>query len=277
MKKTIVTLIDDLDPTEQTTADETVTFALDGVHYEIDLSTDNAHRLRAGLKEFKQAARVLKTTTKRSPRTPAPAGDTSSSRSDAEAINAWAIEKGLREPGKRGRLPNSIKEAYTASQAGDDAPLHELRALIRVVKSTTTVEQRDHSAAPKAVAAAEAKQPADPQEAEAREHYRAIQRSERMADEAKWKRRTGYGNERTDKIEDWTLTERIEGLSEQHLSILGRLAGVLPLAKGNNVSHLKTSEKRLENLEFIEQDLTSPHGWAITDFGRYAYEVHSMG
>ena len=45
-KRTVVVLEDDLDGGP---ADETVTFALDGVSYEIDLSSSNAGRLRESL------------------------------------------------------------------------------------------------------------------------------------------------------------------------------------------------------------------------------------
>ncbi len=47
--KTVVELLDDLDGGR---ADETVTFALDGVDYEIDLSAANARALRGVLAEF---------------------------------------------------------------------------------------------------------------------------------------------------------------------------------------------------------------------------------
>lgn len=69
--------------------------------------------------------------------------------------------------------------------------------------------------------------------------------------------------------------ERINALTDQNLRILGMLAGEIALAKDNKVSSLKTSADRLENLEFIEQDDNSPHGWAITDFGRHAYKVRN--
>ena len=46
-KKVTVSFVDDLDG--KTAADETVAFTLDGVAYEIDLSTKNAEKLRAAL------------------------------------------------------------------------------------------------------------------------------------------------------------------------------------------------------------------------------------
>ena len=48
-QKTVVSLIDDLDQSE---ADETVGFGLDGVSYEIDLSEKNAHMLRDVLSDY---------------------------------------------------------------------------------------------------------------------------------------------------------------------------------------------------------------------------------
>lgn len=63
-----VILVDDLDGSE---ADETVHFSLDGTGYEIDLSRDNASRLRDALTPYLGAARkvgVLRRTVRRDPR-----------------------------------------------------------------------------------------------------------------------------------------------------------------------------------------------------------------
>ena len=49
-----VTLVDDVDDSP---ADETVTFALDGISYEIDLSSTNANRLRTAAQPWVSAAR----------------------------------------------------------------------------------------------------------------------------------------------------------------------------------------------------------------------------
>jgi hypothetical protein len=53
--KTVVEWVDDIDGGP---AAETVTFALDGVEYEIDLSTEHATALRASMKEFIRKART---------------------------------------------------------------------------------------------------------------------------------------------------------------------------------------------------------------------------
>ncbi|WP_407661760.1 histone-like nucleoid-structuring protein Lsr2 [Mycolicibacterium neworleansense] len=54
-KKVTVTLVDDFDG--EATADETVEFGLDGVTYEIDLSSKNATKLRNDLKQWVEAGR----------------------------------------------------------------------------------------------------------------------------------------------------------------------------------------------------------------------------
>jgi hypothetical protein len=60
--KTVVELFDDLDGGR---ADETVGFALDGVEYEIDLSTENATALRDGMAEFIRHAHRVTSRTRR--------------------------------------------------------------------------------------------------------------------------------------------------------------------------------------------------------------------
>ena len=54
-KKVTVTLVDDFDG--EGAADETVEFGLDGVSYEIDLSSKNAAKLRNDLKQWVDAGR----------------------------------------------------------------------------------------------------------------------------------------------------------------------------------------------------------------------------
>jgi hypothetical protein len=54
-KKVTVTLVDDFDG--EGAADETVEFGLDGVSYEIDLSSKNAAKLRNELKQWVDAGR----------------------------------------------------------------------------------------------------------------------------------------------------------------------------------------------------------------------------
>lgn len=102
-QKVQVLLVDDLDGGE---ADETVTFALDGKSYEIDLNTSNADKLRDALSDFVQAGRR---TGGRSSR--GKGGRSSASSQDTAKIRAWAKEQGY-EVNDRGRVPASIREAY---------------------------------------------------------------------------------------------------------------------------------------------------------------------
>ena len=72
-QRTILELVDDLDGGQ---ADETVSFALDGVEFEIDLSAENAERLRDTIAEYVGHARR---TGGRKQRGASPAKTTSSS------------------------------------------------------------------------------------------------------------------------------------------------------------------------------------------------------
>ncbi|MDO5498826.1 MAG: Lsr2 family protein [Propionibacteriaceae bacterium] len=98
-----VILEDDLDGT---TADETVRFGLDGVDYEIDLSSDNAQRMRDGLNEWVGHAR-------RVPRGRGGAVANRKAGSPTE-IRAWAKANGL-EVNSRGRVPTHVREAFEAA------------------------------------------------------------------------------------------------------------------------------------------------------------------
>ena len=115
-QKVDVKFIDDLDGSE---AAGTVSFALDGRSYEIDLSDDNAARLRDSLASYVAAARRSGTSGRRGRTSPRAAADStaSSSRPSREvtaAIRTWARENG-HEVSERGRIPNSVVQAYEAA------------------------------------------------------------------------------------------------------------------------------------------------------------------
>ncbi|MEV3860701.1 Lsr2 family protein [Streptomyces sp. NPDC050095] len=106
-QKVQVLLVDDLDGGE---ADETVTFALDGKTYEIDLKEANADKLREALEDFVKAGRRVRgagTAT----RTRGVARAATGSNQDTAEIRAWAKENGY-EVNDRGRVPQTIREAY---------------------------------------------------------------------------------------------------------------------------------------------------------------------
>lgn len=106
-RTTLVVLEDDLDGGQ---ADETVTFSLDGIDYEIDLSTKNATKLRGQLDKFVGAARRTGGRTKRKKAGAAPAKN----RQQTVAIRGWARAQGL-DVSDRGRIPAGILAQYEAS------------------------------------------------------------------------------------------------------------------------------------------------------------------
>jgi hypothetical protein len=107
-QKHIVQLVDDLSGAE---ADETVTFALDGARYEIDLSAENAAKLRDVLGTYIDNARRPTRTTSRP--VGAPRRGTRADREQTAAIRRWARNNG-HEIGDKGRIPVHIVEAYHA-------------------------------------------------------------------------------------------------------------------------------------------------------------------
>jgi nucleoid-associated protein Lsr2 len=106
-QKVQVVLVDDIDGGS---ADETVSFALDGVGYEIDLTTANAARLREVLAPYVGHARKASrgSAGRRSPRAGKSAGNSAE-------IRAWAKAQGL-EINERGRIPAGIVARYEAAR-----------------------------------------------------------------------------------------------------------------------------------------------------------------
>jgi hypothetical protein len=97
-----IVLVDDIDGSA---AEETVSFALDGKEYEIDLSTKNAQKLRDALAPYLGHARKAAGRRRggRSGNGPSPAD-----------IRAWARDNGFDVP-DRGRVSSEVREAYVAA------------------------------------------------------------------------------------------------------------------------------------------------------------------
>lgn len=107
-QKVQVLLLDDL---EGGNADETVTFALDGKSYEIDLTAANAEKLRGVLAEYvKSGRRTTGTRSTRGKGRTAPASPSGGNPQTAK-MRAWAKDQGY-EVNDRGRVPAGIREAY---------------------------------------------------------------------------------------------------------------------------------------------------------------------
>ena len=115
-----VKFVDDLDGSDAT---GTVSFGLDGRTYEIDLSDDNAAKLRDSLASFVAAARK-RGGSRRSSATPsrAPSAQKMTAvtqpqgldREQTAAIRAWARQNG-HEVSDRGRIAKAVVEAFQAA------------------------------------------------------------------------------------------------------------------------------------------------------------------
>ena len=112
---TTVRLVDDLDGTE---ADESISFALDGLALEIDLSNDNAEKLRGIFAPYIAAARRGDGQRARRPQRMSVAS--TAPRADAGPIREWAAANGF-TVSARGRISAEVMEAYTNRGAGDGA------------------------------------------------------------------------------------------------------------------------------------------------------------
>ena len=108
-----VRFIDDLDGSD---ASGTFDFALDGRQYQIDLSEENAAKLRDALAPFIGAARKAggRGSGRASRQTAAAEKPARSNREETAAIRQWARENG-HQVSERGRIPKSVIEAYQAA------------------------------------------------------------------------------------------------------------------------------------------------------------------
>src|ERR1700712_3260831 len=108
-KKVTITLVDDFDG--EGAADETVEFALDGVSYEIDLSSKNATKLRRDLKQWVEAGRRVGGRRRGRSSAPSGRGRASIDREQSAAIRDWARRNG-HNVSTRGRIPADVIDAF---------------------------------------------------------------------------------------------------------------------------------------------------------------------
>lgn len=109
-QKVQVILIDDLDGGAAT---ETVTFGLDGVTYEIDLTEQNATKLRDSLAGWVANARRVsgRSTSSRGGARTGTSGRSSRGNNDTAAVREWAKAQGM-TVSERGRISAQVREAY---------------------------------------------------------------------------------------------------------------------------------------------------------------------
>jgi hypothetical protein len=109
-QKVQVLLVDDLD---NGTADETVSFSLDGVAYEIDVSSENAKKMRDAFAVYVGAGRRVSGRSGGGQRRTR--GQSGRSGKTAE-IRQWAKDNGF-TVNERGRIPSHVVEAYDKAHA----------------------------------------------------------------------------------------------------------------------------------------------------------------
>ncbi|MGV9410712.1 histone-like nucleoid-structuring protein Lsr2 [Nocardia sp. NPDC003693] len=109
-RKVVVNIIDDFDG--ESTADEAVLFSLDGIDYEIDLSSENAAALREVYAPWIASARKIRGSTRRKAATATPTRSTAD-RQESTAAREWARAQGL-PISSRGRIPVEVLESYRA-------------------------------------------------------------------------------------------------------------------------------------------------------------------
>ncbi|TCJ21061.1 histone-like nucleoid-structuring protein Lsr2 [Nocardioides jejuensis] len=104
-QKVSIVLIDDIDGGD---ADETVSFALDGTSYEIDLASANAARLREALAPYVGHARKVAGGRRTAAKKAGASGGT-------REVREWARSNGWPDLGDRGRVPADVQTAYDAA------------------------------------------------------------------------------------------------------------------------------------------------------------------
>lgn len=138
-QKVHVSMVDDLDGTE---AHQSVTFGLDGVAYEIDLSDDNAAELRDALARFVEYAR--RTGGRKVHGSASPVASIAGRRDRTQQIRVWARENGY-SVSERGRMAAEILEAFAAAEAAAAQPVARTpspRAPRKVAAAATSKRKR---------------------------------------------------------------------------------------------------------------------------------------
>ncbi|MDP3949520.1 Lsr2 family protein [Microbacterium sp.] len=115
-RKIVHQLVDDLDgEVLEAGSGEEVTFSLNGVAYEIDLSEKNAAALREALEPWIAAARRVSAGGNRGGRGARSRGSAQGGpKRDLSEIRTWAKANG-HQVSDRGRVPDSVLQAYDAA------------------------------------------------------------------------------------------------------------------------------------------------------------------
>ena len=109
--ETITRVTDDLDGTESAA---TITFAITGIQYEIDLSPKNYAKLQKALEPYIEAGRRVGGRTQRGTASKASSGASGLSKTDLAAVRTWAQANG-HKVADRGRIAADVQEAWKAA------------------------------------------------------------------------------------------------------------------------------------------------------------------
>ena len=115
-QKVIREFVDDIDGSP---AERTFTFAVDGTHYEIDLSSENIKEFNEAIAGFVESARKVKTSGngRRARKTSSSTSGSGRSREQTQAVREWARQQG-HSINDRGRIPVSIQQAFEQAHQG---------------------------------------------------------------------------------------------------------------------------------------------------------------
>ncbi|MBV8996745.1 MAG: Lsr2 family protein [Pseudonocardiales bacterium] len=112
-EKVIREFVDDIDGSP---AERTFSFTVDGVSYEIDLSTQNIAEFKSAIGGFIESARKVKGGSSRSRNRSDGSGGARQSREQIRAVREWARQHG-HNISDRGRIPASIQQAFDQAHA----------------------------------------------------------------------------------------------------------------------------------------------------------------
>ena len=115
-QKVTCEFVDDIDGSQ---AERTLSFALDGTPYEIDLSSHNIKEFHEAIAGFVESARKIKASGpgRRARMTSPPTSGSSRSREHVQAVREWARQQG-HSINDRGRIPASIQQAFDQAHQG---------------------------------------------------------------------------------------------------------------------------------------------------------------
>lgn len=109
-RRTIVETFDDIDGTALEDGGETISFAVDGVEYTIDLNKKNARDFLKKIDYYVEHATRVGGRKRRA----GSARPADSNSPIPKEIREWAVEEGFEVPA-RGRLPQSLVDEYVAA------------------------------------------------------------------------------------------------------------------------------------------------------------------